>query len=126
MKPCGLALPRSATLNTARLLLSALATNSTWPSGVRHRPLGVFPGGEEGATARVDVHAADDELVGLLGDAELLVAGQPAAVEAEGVDDLVLAAAGEQPPAVGRPAQSVVGLIDAGPRHDAGVRGVEV
>src|SRR5262249_42546005 len=48
MKPRGLAWPRSATLKTARLLASALATNSTCPSGVRHRLLGVLPTGADG------------------------------------------------------------------------------
>src|SRR5690348_5706475 len=43
MKPSGLAWPGVATLKTARLLASALATNSIWPSGVRLRPLGVLP-----------------------------------------------------------------------------------
>src|SRR5262245_18300362 len=51
MKPSGLALPGSATLNTARLFVSALATKSIFPSGVRLRLLGVFPDGAVGYSA---------------------------------------------------------------------------
>src|SRR5438874_4370833 len=47
MKPSGFALPGWATLKTARLLASALATNRT-PSGVRLRLLGVLPAGALG------------------------------------------------------------------------------
>src|SRR5579859_6671455 len=48
MKPSGLAFPGAETLNTATLLASALATNSISLSGVRHRLLGVLPGGASG------------------------------------------------------------------------------
>src|SRR3954451_20500158 len=44
MNPSGRASPGLVTLNTATLLASALATNSSAPSGVRHRLLGVLPG----------------------------------------------------------------------------------
>src|SRR5271154_1845303 len=43
MKPSGLESPGFSTLKTARLLLSALATNRILPSGVRHRLFGVLP-----------------------------------------------------------------------------------
>src|SRR4051812_41431725 len=45
MNPSGFAVFGSATLKTARLLASALATNSNSPSGVRARLFGVFPFG---------------------------------------------------------------------------------
>src|ERR1043165_5950887 len=45
MKPIGLASPGRATLKTARLLLSALATKRICPSGVRLRLFGVLPAG---------------------------------------------------------------------------------
>src|SRR4051812_11655564 len=48
MKPSDLALARSETLNTDRLLASALATNNIWPSGVRARLFGVLPLGADG------------------------------------------------------------------------------
>src|SRR5437879_6927970 len=48
MKPSGRPLPRSSTLKTARLLASALATNSSLPSGVRLKLLGVLPAGASG------------------------------------------------------------------------------
>src|SRR5438034_7318488 len=43
MKPSGLAWPGAATLKTATLLASALATKSSEPSGVKHRLFGVLP-----------------------------------------------------------------------------------
>src|SRR6266542_1826584 len=55
MKPIGLPLPRSSTLNTARLLASALATKSSEPSGVRQRLLGVLPAGAAGYRAQAMV-----------------------------------------------------------------------
>src|SRR3954464_5654093 len=55
MKPRALALPGWATLNRARLLASALATRSTWPSGVRLRLPGVFPLGASGYRAQLMV-----------------------------------------------------------------------
>src|SRR5262249_49699488 len=55
MKPSGWALPRSATLKTATLLLSALATNSIWPAGVRHRLLGGLPTAAAGYSAQAIV-----------------------------------------------------------------------
>src|SRR5262249_40247956 len=48
MKPSGWALPGSPTLKTATLFALALATNRSWPSGVRHRLLGVLPVGALG------------------------------------------------------------------------------
>src|SRR5262245_4752269 len=48
INPSGLASPGSATLKTATLLASALATNRSFPSGVRARLLGVLPAGELG------------------------------------------------------------------------------
>ncbi len=48
MKPSGLALSGLAILKTARLLASALATNSKWPSGVMHKLVGVLPLGDWG------------------------------------------------------------------------------
>src|SRR5262249_55549344 len=58
MKPRDFALPRSATLNTARLLASALATNSICPSGVKHKLLGVLPAGADGYRAQLIVSSA--------------------------------------------------------------------
>src|SRR5438105_3956346 len=55
MKPIGLASPGFSTLKTARLLLSALATNNSLPSGVRLRLLGVFPEGAAGNRAQLIV-----------------------------------------------------------------------
>ena len=52
MKPSGCAWPRLATLKTATLLASALATNSSWPSGDRHKLLGVLPDGALGCRAQ--------------------------------------------------------------------------
>src|SRR5215211_1170179 len=57
MKPIDFDLLRALTLNTARLLASALATNSTSPSGVRHRLLGVLPDGALGYSAQWIVSA---------------------------------------------------------------------
>ncbi len=58
MKPNGCALPGSETLKTARLLASALATNSRSPPGVRHRLLGVLPDGAPGYRAQLIVSSA--------------------------------------------------------------------
>src|SRR5262245_31848316 len=58
MKPIGLASPGFSTLKRARLLLSALATNSTLPSGVRLRLLGVLPEGAVGNRAQLIVSSA--------------------------------------------------------------------
>src|SRR5579884_4368724 len=58
MKPSGWALPGSATLNTARLLASALATNRSWPSGDRLRLVGVLPDGALGCRAQAIVCSA--------------------------------------------------------------------
>src|ERR1700733_10603284 len=58
MKPSALDLPRSATLSTARLLASALATNNIWPSGVRARLFGVLPDGADGYRAQLIVSSA--------------------------------------------------------------------
>src|SRR3954451_3591409 len=55
MKPSGRARPRPPTPKTARLLASALATNSSSPSGDRLRLLGVFPEGAPGWRAQAMV-----------------------------------------------------------------------
>src|ERR1700676_5177897 len=55
MKPIGFASPGFSTLKTARLLLSALATNSSLPSGVRLRLLGVLPDGTAANRAQLIV-----------------------------------------------------------------------
>src|SRR5579875_537348 len=52
MMPSGFAWPRLATPKTATLLASALATNSSWPSGDKHRLLGVLPDGAWGYRAQ--------------------------------------------------------------------------
>src|SRR6476469_6665525 len=48
MNPRGTAFPLSATLNTLRLLASALATSRIWASGISVRLLGVLPLGAVG------------------------------------------------------------------------------
>src|SRR4051794_8064415 len=55
MKPIDFDLPRVATLKTARLLASALATKRISPSGVRHRLDGVLPDGAAGYRAQLIV-----------------------------------------------------------------------
>src|SRR5262245_56912298 len=55
MNPSGLALPGAPTWKTATLLASALARNSTCPSGVRLTLLGVLPGGTLGCRAQLIV-----------------------------------------------------------------------
>src|SRR5262249_23796989 len=58
MKPIGWTLAGSLTLNTARLLASALATNRILPSPERHRLLGVLPDGAWGERAQWSVGSA--------------------------------------------------------------------
>src|ERR1700694_5275995 len=55
MKPSDSDWPGVVTLNTARLLASALATKSIRPSGVRARLLGVLPDGASGCRAQRSV-----------------------------------------------------------------------
>src|SRR4051812_6041323 len=55
MKPSGWALPGRLTLKTATLLASALVTNSSCPSGVSARLLGVLPAGALGYSAQLMV-----------------------------------------------------------------------
>src|ERR1044071_1306943 len=55
MNPSERLLPGTPTSNTARLLLSALATNSVFSSGDRARLLGVEPGGRPGCRDAVNV-----------------------------------------------------------------------
>src|SRR2546421_12659312 len=58
MKPIGCGFFGSLTLKTARLLASALATNSSLPSPDRHRLLGVLPDGDFGCRAQWSVCTA--------------------------------------------------------------------
>src|SRR5262245_6818571 len=55
MNPSGMAFIGFATLNTATLLASALATNSIWPSGEMDKLDGVLPLGPRGCNAQLSV-----------------------------------------------------------------------
>src|SRR5262249_59397737 len=86
----------------------------------RHASDGVAPGAadEERLPVGADRQAAGDELLGLGRDRDLPRVGQEAVGEVEAVDDLVLAAAGEEAAAVGGEADAVERLVDAGAADD--------
>src|SRR5262249_43537866 len=76
------------------------------------------PGNVKRLARGVTGDPARNELVRLRHDAQLAVLAEIAAGEVEGVDDLVLAAAGKEALAVGREAESVERLVEGGAADD--------
>src|SRR5579884_2228045 len=76
------------------------------------------PGGEQVLALRIDRHAAGNKSFELASHAKPPMMGEQAVVEIPGMDDFLFAAAGKQPFAIRRKAQTVKRLIDFYPAND--------